>query len=119
MADEQKTAASALIEALLADTESIEGKLEKLTREASRPVCYPMFQTRRGLLHLEELNDDEARHFAARGKLNEAEIREWWTWRERRLGYPAEVRAAMFMLKARRAGFHRLAVFHDGRVVLG
>lgn len=111
--------ASELVGLLIANSESIEDRLERKTREAvQRDSRYPMFHTRRGLLHLEELSDDEARRLAARGRLSEAEVREWWTWRQRRLQFPAETVRRMFLLKARRAGFHHLVAHFDGRVVL-
>ena len=108
-----------LVEALVANSPSIEDDLERLTREvAERNTKYTLFRTPRGLLHLEELNDAEARRFAAAGKLTPEEVSTWHAWRERRTRYPEEVRHALFALKAQRAGFHRLAVYYDGRVAL-
>lgn len=112
-------AALPLVEALIANSPSIEDDFERLTREAAEMnTKYALFRTPRGLLHLEELSDGEARRFAAAGKLTAEEVSTWHAWRERRTRYPEEARYALFALKAQRAGFHRLAVYYDGRVVL-
>jgi hypothetical protein len=112
-------AALPLVEMLVANSPSIEDDLERLTREAAeRNTKYALFRTPRGLLHLEELNDAEARRFAAAGKLTTQEVSTWHAWRQRRTRYPEETRYALFVLKAQRAGFHRLAVYYDGRVAL-
>jgi hypothetical protein len=108
-----------LVEACIASSPTIEDDLERLTREAAqRPKGYTLFRTHRGLLHLEELSDDETRRLAHRGKLSEAEVERWHSWRRARTRYPREARAQLFALKAQRAGFHHLIVYHDGRVSL-
>jgi hypothetical protein len=110
-----------LVDSLIASVASVEQLLEQRTREMverARHSRYAMFQTRRGLLHLEELSDREARHYAALGKLSESEVRTWWEWRHRRLNFPRETRYALWEMKARRAGFHHLVAYLDGQVVL-
>lgn len=112
-------AASTLVEQLIASSPSLEDDLERLTKEAaSRPKGYTLFRTQRGLMHLEELSDNEARLLAAKGKLSADEVRTWHLWRERRTRYPQETRYALFALKCQRAGVHRLVIYNDGQVSL-
>jgi hypothetical protein len=98
----QSLRCTARLDSLLSQTRSEEEQLDAATRRAFED-CEPvsMFRTARGLLFLQELNDDEARSFAAKGKLSESEIATWWAWRHRR-AYPVEVRHYLFRRAMRR-----------------